>query len=67
MNEIFEMKLFGDKEKALKLQKEMDGELLDFNNPKDRDNYIGMLIISEGSFDPDVPKLFPYCVSWIKD
>jgi hypothetical protein len=65
-NSVFKIKLFNNKEKALNFQKEVDGELFDYNIPKDRMYYEAELKISEGSFDPDVPKIFPYCVSWME-
>lgn len=67
MNKPFRIKLFADKQKALNFQKEVNGELLDYNNPKDRVNYESELMISEGEFDSDVPKTFPFCVSWNED
>lgn len=63
---LFRIKLFADKQKAMDFQKEVDGELLDYNNPKDREDYEAELIVSEGEFDENIPKIFPYCVTWIE-
>lgn len=66
MMKPFRMKLFADKEKALNFQKEVEGKLYDYNNPKDREYYEAELMLSEGEFDPDIPEIFPFCVCWIE-
>ena len=63
----FRIKLFADRDKAMAFKKEVGGEFLNFNNTKHKDKYIAELELSEGFFDPEEAKVFPYCISWFNE